>query len=408
MAASILYLFWGAASPKSFRWSVQQDGTTTKSGESSLSQLAEKYSALRTTLIVPSEELLVTSVSIPARNQQKLRQAVPYALEEQLIDDVDELHYAIGSANRDGQRSVVVVSQQKMAEWLQPFDEAALRLTSCLPDIFVLPQSDNGWTLLIEDERALLRTAVDAGYALPVEGLSELINAELANTNEDSNPPPAKITLFDCRSDQSQLDDDQFNVAIERKVCTNGIETVVAPELQKAPAINLLQGEFGPSDQMMRHLKPWRVAAVLISLALLLGITGWGVEYQRLIAQEQALKSSMEKLYRDTFPQARKVFAPRFLMEQKLAQLNKGQGAAEFTHLMVNAIPVLLKVEGVEVEVLRYKQNSLELELHLKDLPSIDKLKSLMEEAGFQFQVKNASSAAGRVTGKVNISRSAS
>lgn len=159
---------------------------------------------------------------------------------------------------------------------------------------------------------------------------------------------------------------------------------------------------------MMRHLKPWRIAAVLVIVALLLGITGWGVEYQRLIAQEQALQSSIEKLYRDTFPRARKIINPRLQMEQKLAQLNKGQGAAEFTHLMVNAIPVLLKVEGVEVEVLRYKQNSLEMELHLKDLPSIDKLKSLMEAAGFQFQVKNASSAAGRVTGKVNISRSAS
>lgn len=188
MAASMLYLYWGAASPKSFRWSIQQDGKTTKLGESSLSQLAEKYAALRTTLIVPSEELLITSVSIPSRNQQKLRQAVPYALEEQLIDDVDELHYAIGSANRDGKRSVAVVNQRKMTEWLQPFDDAALRLTSCLPDIFVLPQSNNDWTLLIEDERALLRTAVDAGYALPVEGMSELINAELANTMKIPTP----------------------------------------------------------------------------------------------------------------------------------------------------------------------------------------------------------------------------
>ena len=408
MSMTTLYLYWGTASPQSFRWQLFNNDAITHSGTSSLEQLLDKHAGLRTTLLVPTEDLLITSVSIPTGNKQKLRQAVPYALEEQLIDDVDDLHYAIGTADSDGARPVAIVKRAKMAEWLQPFDNTGLRVMACLPDIFILPQKADGWTLLIENHRALLRTAKDAGYVLPLEGLGELINAELSlqDKGEDSTPPI--IDLIDCRSDAAQFAIDQLDCPVERISCSEGLEPLIAPEFNKPPSLNLLQGEFSRSDELWRHLKPWRAAAVLVLVTMLLSMSGWVIEYRRLVDQDQALQANIEKIYRQTFPGARKIINPRLQMEQKLAQLNRGQGSAGFSQLMVSALPVLLKVDGIKVEVLRYKQQSLEMELTLKDLPSIDKLKELMVAAGFQFKVKNASSSAGRVTGRVAISRGAS
>jgi len=408
MSMATLYLYWEEASPQSFRWQLFNNGAITHSGTSSLEQLLDKHAGLRTTLLVPTEDLLITSVSIPTSNKQKLRQAVPYALEEQLIDDVDDLHYAIGAADSDGMRHVVIVKRAKMAEWLRPFDHSGLRLMACLPDIFILPQKAEGWTLLIENHRALLRTANDAGYALPLEGLGELISTELSLQDLAEGAAPQKIDLIDCRRDADQFSTDQFDCTVERIPCREGLESLITPELNRPPALNLLQGEFSRSDELWRHLKPWRAAAVLLLATILLSMSGWVVEYLRLIDQDQALQADIEKVYRQTFPSARKIINPRLQMEQKLAQLNRGQGGAGFSQLMVSALPVLLKVDGIKVEVLRYKQQSLEMELTLKDLPSIDKLKELMVAAGFQFKVKNASSSAGRVTGRVAISRGAS
>lgn len=410
MSMATLYLYWEEASPQSFRWQLFNDGAITHSGTSSLEQLLDKHAGLRTTLLVPTEDLLLTTVSIPTSNKQKLRQAVPYALEEQLIDDVDDLHYAIGAADSDGMRRVAIVKRAKMAEWLQPFEHSVLRIMACLPDIFILPQKVDGWTLLIENHRALLRTAKDAGYALPLEGLAEMISTELSiqNQNRVEGAAPQKINLIDCRSDADQFATDQFDCSVERISCSEGLESLITPELNRPSSLNLLQGEFSRSDELWRHLKPWRAAAVLLLATMLLSMSGWVIEYLRLVDQDQALQAGIEKIYRQTFPGARKIINPRLQMEQKLAQLNRGQGDAGFSQLMVSALPVLLKVDGIKVEVLRYKQQSLEMELTLKDLPSIDKLKELMVAAGFQFKVKNASSSAGRVTGRIVISRGAS
>jgi len=411
MSMATLYLYWEEASPQSFRWQLFNNGAITHSGTSSLEQLLDKHAGLRTTLLVPTEDLLITSVSIPTSNKQKLRQAVPYALEEQLIDDVDDLHYAISAADSDGMRRVAIVKRDKMAEWLQPFDHSGLRLMACLPDIFILPKKVDGWTLLIENHRALLRTANDAGYALPLEGLAELISTELSlhdQHGQAEGSAPQIIDLIDCRSDADQFATDQFDCSVERISCSEGLESLTTPELNKLPSLNLLQGEFSHSDELWRHLKPWRAAAALLLATMLLSMSGWVIEYQRLVDQDQALQANIEKIYRQTFPGARKIINPRLQMEQKLAQLNRGQGGAGFSQLMVSALPILLKVDGIKVEILRYKQQSLEMELTLKDLPSIDKLKELMEAAGFQFNVKNASSSAGRVTGRVAISRGAS
>ena len=47
-------------------------------------------------VIVPSEDVLVTTVTLPKMNRSRLLQAIPYALEEQVIEDVDTMHFAAG------------------------------------------------------------------------------------------------------------------------------------------------------------------------------------------------------------------------------------------------------------------------------------------------------------------------
>ncbi|MCW8982427.1 MAG: type II secretion system protein GspL, partial [Gammaproteobacteria bacterium] len=315
MAVATLYLYWGKSSPELFRWFVSQDGSTTQSGESSLQRLADQYSALQTTLLVPTEDLLITDVTIPTNRSQKVRQAVPYALEEQLIDDVELLHYAIGSLNDDGSRTVIAVKQTKMVEWLQSFDDSGLRLTHLLPDLFSLPQVENGWTLHVESERALLRTGEQQGYALPVEGLDALINSELASLNRDNGVAPDKIVLIDCRSEGAQNNELLFELPFESLPCLEKGGEQIANSLNSAPALNLLQGDFSRSVQIWRHLKPWRAAAAMVlSVMLLQGVSSM-IELQRLQTVDAQLQADIENLYRDTFPNARKIINPRLQME---------------------------------------------------------------------------------------------
>ena len=48
----------------------------------------------RVIALVPGTNVLRTFVDIPVRNQAKLLQAIPFAMEDQLAGNIEELHFA--------------------------------------------------------------------------------------------------------------------------------------------------------------------------------------------------------------------------------------------------------------------------------------------------------------------------
>jgi general secretion pathway protein L len=52
-------------------------------------------------VLVPGTDVLLLEPELPAKVGTKLAQIVPYALEEQLADDIDDLHFAIGKRSAD-------------------------------------------------------------------------------------------------------------------------------------------------------------------------------------------------------------------------------------------------------------------------------------------------------------------
>src|ERR1700758_1450840 len=50
----------------------------------------------RVCVLVPGSDGLLGDPELPTRSGVKLQQLVPYALEEHLADNIDELHFAIG------------------------------------------------------------------------------------------------------------------------------------------------------------------------------------------------------------------------------------------------------------------------------------------------------------------------
>src|SRR5262245_61533098 len=90
--------------------------------------LAAALSANRRVLaIVPGVEVLLAERELPVRGGSRIAQVVPFALEEHVATDVENLHFAIG--RRDGTRKgtpVAVVTRERMAAWLDYLRSAQL------------------------------------------------------------------------------------------------------------------------------------------------------------------------------------------------------------------------------------------------------------------------------------------
>ncbi len=76
-----------------------------------LQNAAEEAAGLRVVVLVAGTDCLLTEVTIPGKNRQKLLRAVPYTLEDQLSDEVENLHFALGESSADDRWPVVVINR---------------------------------------------------------------------------------------------------------------------------------------------------------------------------------------------------------------------------------------------------------------------------------------------------------
>ena len=117
-----------AVEDQAVEWVLVDSNGTRRSGVSSgdLEQAATAAGDHAVIVLVPAEDVLLTSVHIPARSQAKIRAALPFALEEDLADDVEDLHFAVGDRQENNRLPVAVVSREKMSRWQERLDEAGI------------------------------------------------------------------------------------------------------------------------------------------------------------------------------------------------------------------------------------------------------------------------------------------
>ncbi|MEO8965249.1 MAG: type II secretion system protein GspL, partial [Gammaproteobacteria bacterium] len=135
------------------------------------------------TVIVPADDVLLTQAELPKLNRQRLMQALPFALEEQLIDDVSELHFAIADY-QDGKIPVAIVARKKMNEWLAELKELGIQPSRLLSAVFALPFIEKNWTACITAEMSAIRTEKYSGFASDPSNLALMIDLTLKNAVE--------------------------------------------------------------------------------------------------------------------------------------------------------------------------------------------------------------------------------
>ena len=161
----------------------------------SLADAAAEAAGLKVVVLAPGIDCLLASVKIPGRNRQKLMRAVPYALEEQVADEVENLHFALGPALDDGAWSVAALQRQYMDALLTAATDAGLDVQQVIPEQLAIPFSEGAVSVVVEGEVALVRTGRQAGYAIDKDNLGSLL---AASRGEEEEPPALKRARPSC------------------------------------------------------------------------------------------------------------------------------------------------------------------------------------------------------------------
>ncbi len=378
-----------------------------------LSQAAPLCASRRTVVLVPAPRVLRTRVEVPLKGASRIAQALPFALEDQLAEDVEDLHFAAGARFPDDQVAVAVVRREWMTLWQSRLAEAGINYQAVYSDSDGVPDIAHTSTLMIEPQHVLLRDpGGDPVVSEPaaLEGLLELWLAQPVPPGIDGAVPPRNLQVYDATVDGlpnsiwERVEERLASLEVRR--LPDGALLRLAAAMVTGPGVNLLQGDYAQRTSMGSYWPRWRLAAALVATVGTLVIAAAGVDAWRLKRESAALDAEIQAAAGFTFPGAGSGGNLRALVTARLQGGPGTSGAsAEFLGTLQTVAVAVAKTGDATIESLNYRAGVLELQVRAPSADSLDSIRKFVAEAGkLKAEIQSSNAAGDEIQGRIRIS----
>ncbi len=332
--------------------------------------LAEAAAAAgHVTAIVTGTTVLMRTLRLPGRAEERTRMAAAYALEDDLASDPETLHVALGPPMASGERAVAIVDDSRMEAWMRALEAAGLRPRMLVPAYLCLPPESSARL----DEIALVRRGDGTGFALERDLLQALPEA------------PASLPRLD-RGD-------------------------LAARAVQHEGLSLLQGRYRPRLSGKADLtRPALRVAGLAGTALLLWLAATLGEGLHLRALDDHYYRAAQDAAEAVLPEGTMIVDPARQLRQAVegrvqtAGTGSASGFLGLTALLDRALDDL---PAAEVQSLRYDRQtgSLDAEIALAAFADLTLLAAAIRQAGGVLDDQGARQERGQIVSRVRISR---
>jgi general secretion pathway protein L len=343
-------------------------------------------------VLVPGTDALLAEPVLPVKSGAKLAQVVPFALEEHLAVDVDDLHFAVGKRESRPGTPVAVVSHARMDAWLALLANAGLNADAIYPETAALPETPNAITLLIEGARVYVRRSDTRGAVLDVQPLIEALQLALASGEEAREHVTIYLSEDDYERERELLEGmREFTASLQLKLLPDGPLPLLAANVVKDGGVNLLQGRYQSNRKLQLSFAPWRYAAVLalVFLASHIGLKSW--QYFHYKSQEARVDDQIGQLYQQLMPGAPlpDASAARRMVESRLNQL-RGSGPVSGMMTTLAALGEAMgQVANTNVESIAYTNNTTHLRVLAPSVAELDRIRQVASEHGLDAKIES-------------------
>lgn len=365
-----------------------------------LSQVAARAAGRHLCVLVPGADVLLTQPEVPVKAGAKLQQVVPYALEEHLAQDIDDLHFAIGKRESNAPRvPVAVVAHSLMEEWVGMLKSAGLVPDSMYAESSLLPENPGHAVALLERDVIIIRPPDGPVVSMPTDVLGEAL-AFARRPPEGGEQTGRGLILYTGAAEWQEFSPqveavrDQFD-GIKVQLLTGGPLPLFVQQVPNPRAVNLLQGRYVQQNPRIVGWRAWRTAAVLLAAVVGLHIAGKGAELYLLKRTEKAVDASLDQAFRAAMPGEQNTVNARRRMEQRLIAVRSGGGNTGLLAALNALVQARNTAPGTVVQSLSYRDGALELKMAAPDAGSLDRISQSLRSTGW-----NADLTAGNVVGE--------
>ncbi|HMK85680.1 MAG TPA: type II secretion system protein GspL [Steroidobacteraceae bacterium] len=380
--------------------SVDEGGApTTLKQRGPLSLAAAVARSAKVVVLAPATQILLVEPELPPGSGAKLARAVPFALEEQLTEDVDQLCFALGRRQPNGRTPVAVVARSMLQGWLSRLAAAGIEPTALYADISLIPDNPGQTVLWLENTRLAVRRPDMLPFAVELTPLTEalMVAGVIADPLEQSDEPkpPESAILYATREDWLKVQD-EIESLVERfaslkvQLLTDGPLPWLARALATSDAVNLLQGEFARTTDYSARWQQWRTAALLAGGLLVAHVAAAALKIHQANHESAALDTEIAQLFSQVMP-AEKMSDPRRQMQSRLERIrHSGPGPEYFLHGLEALSSALTAGPKTTINALSYHGESLDLKVTAPSLAALSQLSQALAKQGYIADIQSS------------------
>lgn len=348
-------------------------------------------------VLVPASQVTFLKTNLSISNHQDLQAALPYALEDEVVQNVEDLHFAWARASDSANQLHVTVTSH---EFMQPLKEQYNDPEFiAIPDVLVLPWTEGRWCVVVDGERALVRTGMYDGFECHKSNLASQIKLYLRG-----DTPPKKIHYwYQNEEDLSCLPKNIKPLTQTDKF--NSLKNWLAKNAMPAANLNLFSGEYETKKSTNFSFMQWlpAVALVLISLIIHFGYSWYQII--TLETEQKQLVQQSEDLFRQAFPNVKKLVRPKVQAEQELKKLGASSSDSDnpFYEIYGSILKTSNQFPDIKLLSFSWKNGRFDYQLEANSMTSIESFNKKLNELGYMSEVSNFVNDNGKAKSKLVI-----
>ncbi|MBW3697642.1 type II secretion system protein GspL [Vibrio sp. T187] len=361
-------------------WSTSQQEVIASGELASWQQLDEltPYAQQRSCIaLLSGSDCLVTEVEIPKGAARQFESMLPYLLEDEVAQDVDDLHFTV--LDKSATSAVVCgVEKQWLSNIVAVFKEQGITFRKILPDTFALPIEEQGVTALQLDSQWLLRKSEFKVASVDDSWLGLFSRSDWFDSEDDET---LMVYSYTGLPSESAME----NQSVDWQVKPAELVMALLSQHAITSSVNLLTGSFKAKSSFLKYWRIWQKVAVAACLLLAVLVVQKVLLVQQYETQASAYRAESERIFRTVFPNKRKIPTVSYLkrqMNDEASRLGGSSGEDSMLHWLSHLPLTLGKVAAIELESIKYDGNRSEVRIQAKsaDFQSFEDARTKLSE----------------------------
>jgi general secretion pathway protein L len=379
-----------------------------------LSLAAAVWRSGRLIVLAPAAQVLLAEPELPPGTGPKIARAVPFALEEQLTEDVDQLSFALGRRRTGGRTQVAVVSRSALQGWLAQLSVAGLNAQAIYPDISLIPENPTQTVMWLEKGRLAVRRPGALPFAVELSPVREAmvvagVIADSLDTSEAALLRSKESALLYITREEWALVQSEIEVLVDSfeslkvQLLADGPLPWLALSLERNDAVNLLQGEYAQAKDYGSEWRAWRTPALLAAGLLAVHVGAQAMQIRQVKQQSQKLDGEIAQVFTAAMPNET-VHDPRRQMQSRLDRIRKSGGGPEyFLSALQTLSGALASTPKTDIQSLAYREDSMDLRINAPGLGELSQLSQQMGKQGLNAEIQSSTPVAGGVEAHLQV-----